>query len=106
VTHLIKDDIKLLFSRAVTHYSGSETDGRMTQVTYATKNILYKGLLTSNRKLFLFKFEVCKSVHHHTIQLNHPTRRNNLSSLLLDVYVKLNMFWASSCPSSGAQQLQ
>jgi hypothetical protein len=31
---------------------------------------------------------------------------NNFSSLLLDVYVQLNMYRASSRPSSGAQQLQ
>jgi len=43
-------------------------------------------------------------VHHHTIQIYQPTRCNNLSSLLLDVYVQLNMFRASSRPSSGAQQ--
>jgi hypothetical protein len=30
----------------------------------------------------------------------------NFSSLLLDVYVQLNVFRASSSPSSGAQQLQ
>jgi hypothetical protein len=53
-----------------------------------------------------FKFKVCKSVHHHTFQMNQPTRRNNFSSLLLDVYVQLNMFRASSRPSSGPQQLQ
>jgi hypothetical protein len=35
-------------------------------------------------------------------QLNQPTRCSNFSSLLLDVYIQLNMFWASSCPSSGA----
>ena len=52
------------------------------------------------------KFQVCKSLHHHTIQINQTTRCNNLSSLLLDVYVQLNMFRASSRPSSGAQQLQ
>jgi hypothetical protein len=51
-------------------------------------------------------FKVCKSVHHHTIEINHPTRRNNFSILLLDVYLQLNMFQASSRPSSGAQQLQ
>jgi len=50
--------------------------------------------------------KVCKSVHHHTIQTNQPTKCNNFSSLLLDVYVQLNMFRASSRPSSGAQQLQ
>jgi len=53
------------------------------------------------------KFRVCKSVHHHIIQINQPTRCNNFSSLLLlDVYVQLNMFQASSSTSSGAQQRQ
>jgi len=42
----------------------------------------------------------------NTLQINQPTRCNNFSSLLLDVYVQLNMFRASSRPSSGAQQLQ
>ena len=50
--------------------------------------------------------KVCKSVHHHAIQISHSTRCNSFSSLLLDVYVQLNMFRASSRPSSGAQQLQ
>jgi len=40
-----------------------------------------------------------------TIQINQRIRCNNSSSLLLDVYVQLNMFRASSRPSSGAQQL-
>jgi len=35
-----------------------------------------------------------------------PTRCNNFFIILLDVYLQLNMFRASSCPSSGAQQLQ
>jgi len=38
------------------------------------------------------QFKVCKSVHHHPIQINQPTRCNNFSNLLLDVYVQLNMF--------------
>ena len=40
------------------------------------------------------------------IQINQPARRNNNLSLLLDFYVQLNMFRASSLPSSVAQQLQ
>jgi hypothetical protein len=40
------------------------------------------------------------------LQINQTTRCNNFSSLLLDVYVQLNMFQASSRPSSGAQLLQ
>ena len=40
------------------------------------------------------------------IQINQPTRCNNFSRLLLDVYLQLSMFRASSRPSSGAQQLQ
>jgi hypothetical protein len=43
---------------------------------------------------------------YDSFQINQPTRCNNFSSLLLDVYVQLNMFRASSRPSSGAQQLQ
>jgi hypothetical protein len=39
-------------------------------------------------------------------QINQPTGCNNFSSLLLDVYLQLDMFQASSHPSSGAQQLQ
>jgi len=33
---------------------------------------------------------------YETVQINQPTRCNNFSSLLLDVYVRLNMFRASS----------
>jgi len=51
-------------------------------------------------------FKVYKSVHHQTIQINQPTRCNNFSSLLLDVYLQLNMFRSSARPSSGAQQMQ
>ena len=35
-------------------------------------------------------------------QLNQSTRCSSVSSLLLVVYIQLNMFRASSCPSSGA----
>jgi len=41
-----------------------------------------------------------------TIQINQPTRCNNFSNVLLDIYLQLNMFRASSHASSGAQQLQ
>jgi hypothetical protein len=44
--------------------------------------------------------------HQLTVQINQQTRYNNLSSLLLDVYLQLNMFRASSRPLTGAQQLQ
>jgi len=46
-------------------------------------------------------FDVRKPVHHHTIQINQPTRCNSFTSLLLDVYVRLNMFRAPLRPSSG-----
>jgi hypothetical protein len=52
------------------------------------------------------EFKVCNSVHHRSIQINQTTICNNFSSLLLDVYVQLNMLRASSRPSSGAYQLQ
>jgi len=52
------------------------------------------------------KFKVCKSVHHPTIQINQSTRCKNFSGLLLDLYVQLSVFRASSRPSSGPQQLR
>jgi len=67
--------------------------------TWQHKNIM-NSVTTVN------EFKVCKSVHHHTIPINQPTRCNNFPSLLLDIYVRLDMFRASSRPSSGAQQLQ
>jgi hypothetical protein len=41
-------------------------------------------------------------MHHHTIQMYQPTRFNRFTGLLLEVYVWLNMIWASPRPSSGA----
>jgi len=41
-----------------------------------------------------------------SIPINQPTRCNYFFSLLLDVYVQLNMFRAYTRPSSGAQQLK
>jgi hypothetical protein len=43
---------------------------------------------------------------YYSIQIYQPTRCNNFSSLLFDIYVQHNMFQASSRPSSGAKQLQ
>ena len=37
---------------------------------------------------------------YNQIQINQPTKCNNFSSLLLDIYLQLNMFRASSRPSS------
>jgi hypothetical protein len=54
---------------------------------------------------FIWTFFVEKFVPR-IIQINQQTRCNNFSSLLLDVYVQLNMFRAFSRPSSGTQQLQ
>ena len=59
--------------------------------------------LTSGKtKLSEPKSDVRKSVHHHTIQINQPKICNSFTSLLLDVYVWLNMFRAPPRPSSGA----
>jgi len=40
------------------------------------------------------------------LQINQPTRCINFSDLLLVIQIQLNMFRASSCPSSGAYKLQ
>jgi len=51
---------------------------------------------------FFHNFDICKSMHHYMIQIIQPTRCNSFTSLLLDIYVWLNMFRASPRPSSGA----
>jgi hypothetical protein len=55
-----------------------------------------------NMMTYFGTFDVRKSVHHHTIQINQPTRCDSFTSLLLDVCVWLSMFWAPFRPSSGA----
>ena len=94
---------------------GSCTSVKMTVVLESDATLfhkqvplVYKNLLLALSQLHQIpmEFKVCKSVHHHTIPINQPTRCSNFSSLLLDIYVQLNMFRASSRPSSGAQQLQ
>ena len=61
--------------------------------------LIISSILCKTRSRF---FDVRKSMHHHTIQINQPTRCNSFTSLLTDVYVWLNMFRALSRPSSGA----
>ena len=58
-------------------------------------------LLEINSQGCTKSFDVRQSVHHRTIQINQPTRCNSFTSLLLDVYVCLNMFRAPLRPSSG-----
>jgi len=41
------------------------------------------------------RFKDCKSMYYHTIQINQLTKCNCFTSLLLDVYLQLNMFRAS-----------
>jgi len=52
------------------------------------------------------QFKDCKSVHHHTIQINHQLDAKISPVYYPDVYLQLNMFRASSRPSSEAQQLR
>jgi len=66
---------------------------------------VFNSSVTPWRKLLtnlMYTFDVHKSVRHHTIQINQPTRCSSFTSLSLDVYVWLNMFWAPLCLSSGA----
>ena len=106
-----KDSARNDSKRPLTPICGARTQGSFILTLYLTTE--------QQSKLFSYKvhtecvtgegselLKVCKSLHHYTIQINRPTRCNNSSSLLLDVYVQLNMFRASSRPSSGAQQLQ
>jgi len=73
-----------------------------------------KGLLKIQRvlwfslRLFFQTFLILRRTGGHMIknvhrfQINQTTRCNSFTSLLLDVYVRLNMFRALPCPSSGA----
>ena len=40
----------------------------------------------------VFEFDVGKSVHHHTIQINQLTRYNSFTDLLLDVLCRSTCF--------------
>jgi len=45
-------------------------------------------------------------MHHHTLQIIHQLDATISPVYYPDIYLQLNMFQASSCPSSGAQELQ
>jgi len=47
--------------------------------------------IVNNLQCFDNTFDVRKSVHHHMIQIIQPTRCNSSTSLLLKVYVWLNI---------------
>jgi hypothetical protein len=69
----------------------SATHAKNRSVLVYNLNLVYLKISNKNCQIF---------------QTNKPTRCKDLSSLLLDVYLQLNMFRASSRLSSGAQQLQ
>jgi len=74
---------------------------RNTNYTFPAPTLFWHTtVMTYLNKIFSL-FDVRKSVHHHTIQINQPTRCNNFTSLLLDSYVWLNMFRVPLRPSSG-----
>ena len=99
----VKRDLDFILFFFVSLYSVgfSNECGRLTHLTGYTAASLC--LLS---QLIAWDFRVCKSVNYHTIQVNQTTRCNNFSSLLRAFSLQLNMFRASSRPSSGAQQLQ
>ena len=82
-----------------------ETSSRPTpqEIPHLTIILLYCMVnIVRNQPQLCSEFKFCKPVHHHTFQMIQPTRCNNFSSLLLEVYVQLDMFRASSRPSSEA----
>jgi hypothetical protein len=60
--------------------------------------IVRKFLATVNKK--------CLVSETNTLQINHQLDATTSPVYYPDVYLQLNMFRASSCPSSVAQQLQ
>ena len=73
-------------------------------VKYCYQYVKLHGVITHHivERILYCSFDVGMSVHHHTIQISQPTRCNSFTSLLLDIYVWLNMFRAPPHPSSGA----
>jgi hypothetical protein len=45
--------------------------------------------------------DICGSMHHSIIHIKNPTQCNSVSKSYF-IYMKLNMFWATHRPSSGA----
>jgi hypothetical protein len=94
---------------------------------YPVSPCIFMVLNHRNNFILVLSSKICQEFHHaadalpvslptHTriravqqrnhTQINQPTRCINLSDLLLVVQIQLNMFRASSCPSSGAYKLQ
>jgi hypothetical protein len=48
--------------------------------------LIYISCFISFKMLISNRFKVCKSMHHHTVQINQLTRCNNFSSLLTFMY--------------------
>jgi hypothetical protein len=63
------------------------------------KKVLFKK--KTNYKINVILWTI-KQRLYSIIQINQPTRCNSFTSLLLDIYMWLNMFQAPLCPSSGA----
>ena len=91
-------------TRKITTFCGVtySTDlGNTSNLNFGKKN--YK---TTRRHVDLFNrnyYQYAIITDYRYFQLNQPTRCSKFFSLLLDVYLRLNMFRASSCPSSGAK---
>jgi len=69
-------------------------------------NLAFPWQLSGNPQAHFLHQEVCKynfeNFKLNSIQINQPSRCNSFTSLLLDVYVQLNLFRAPLRPSSGA----
>jgi len=76
--------------------------GIFTQQIHQNSSYMFRHSMVSVIK----EFKVCKSVHHHIIQINHQLDATIFPVYYPDFYLQLTMFRASSRPSSVAQQLQ
>ena len=56
------------------------------------------------RVIIMFYFDVCLTVHRSSMWIKRPTRYHLVIYLFL-LYSLLNMFRATLCPSSGADDL-
>jgi hypothetical protein len=96
--HIKKDSVSSVYWNPLTH--SHFVAQKLFKILSCPMGLYITSLssYTTKPKQTNYDFDICKSVHHHTIQINQPTRCN---SLLLNIHMWLDMFRASHRPSSG-----
>jgi len=87
------------------HHLCTPDDGNKPPFVYCLINGLYYITLIWALEEVQNESEVCKSMHHRTIQINNQPVATIFQFCYPDVYLQFNMFRAFPRSSSGAQGL-